>query len=303
VLDGVARLSAPVSPFMSELLWKELQGDNRDRFGQPLSVHMTAFPTANEALIDKELEDGMGMAEKIVSLGRAARSRHNLKVRQPLARLIISLPSDKRPEQLGPYLDIIRNELNIKKVEISDSTDTYMQYAAKLNFRLAGPKLGKEVKQAAALLAELEPAELRKFAVDKKLALKLGDGLTVELTDEEVEVSRLEKEGFAVEAEGGITVVLATGLTEELRDEGFAREMVNKIQNMRKTSGLNVTDRIRVRVVSTSRLQTAASRFMDFICDETLAQELVFTKGIDNGNNVTEWNINGEKAAIEVIKV
>jgi isoleucyl-tRNA synthetase len=301
VLEGVCRLSAPVSPFTSEMIWKELHGENREDHDVPLSVHMADYPKVDESLVDSELQETMGVARKAVQLGRAARARKNLKVRQPLSQMMFSLPSEGLRQKLEPYLDIIRDELNIKEVSIADGMDSYVSYAAKLNFRAAGPKLGKNVKQAAGIIGGLDSDTVRKFSQTKTLDLNLDSG-AVTLTPEEVEIQRIEQEGFAVESDGGVTVALSTELTTGLRDEGFAREMVNKIQNMRKTSGLEVTDRIRVVVASSDRLKSAATNFEDFIRRETLAQQLEFMEreAVTDG---TEWDINGEKASIAVVKV
>jgi len=303
ILESVCRLSAPVSPFLSELIWKELHGEDRARHGAPLSVHMTAFPKADDTRVDTALEDAMGLAEKIVSLGRAARSRKNLKVRQPLSALIIGLPEGKSAAQIKPYLDIIKAELNIKEVETTECIDDYVSYLAKLDFRAAGPKLGKKVKEAARYLAELDSATIKKFAQTGEFSINLDTGTPIMLSSDEVEIKQIERDGFAVEADGDLTIALATELTEELRDEGYAREMINKIQNMRKTSGFDVTDRIRVRVFSTDRLVSAASKHKEFISRETLAQELEFTTGEETVSGTRGWNINGEQTAISIDRV
>jgi len=303
ILESVCRLSAPVSPFLSELIWKELHGEDRAGHGAPLSVHMTAFPKADDSLIDTALEDSMGLAEKIVSLGRAARSRKNLKVRQPLSALIIGLPKGKTAAQLKPYLDIIKAELNIKEVKTTDCIDDYVSYSAKLDFRTAGPKLGKKVKEAARYLAELDSATIKQFAQTGEFSINLDTDTPILLSSDEVEIKQIERDGFAVEADGTLTIALATELTEELRDEGYAREMINKIQNLRKTSGFDVTDRIRVRVFSTDRLVSAASKHKEFISRETLAQELELSTGEETVSGTSGWNINGEKTAISIDRV
>jgi isoleucyl-tRNA synthetase len=300
ILEGLCRLTAPVTPFMSELIWKELTGENRAKFGLPLSVHMTEFPTPDESLIDAKLEETMELVQTIVSLGRAARARKNLKVRQPLSRIIIGLPKYVDAEQLRDYFNIIKDELNIKEVDLSTDVSQYVSYSAKLNFKQAGPKLGADVQKAAEYLRSLDSDSVKQFMQTKQLSVSLG-ARQVTLTDEEVEVVKSEQEGFAVESDGPITVAIATELTEELIDEGFAREMVNKIQNMRKTSGFEVTDYITVRVSTSERLKSAALKYDEYIRRETLAKRIEFTDRmpLDGGK---EWNINGEKAAITLAK-
>ncbi|MEW6411189.1 MAG: isoleucine--tRNA ligase [Candidatus Zixiibacteriota bacterium] len=300
VLVGVCRLSAPVAPFMAEIIWKELMGASREKFGIPLSVHMDDYPVADESLIDTELEQTMDIVEKIVSLGRAARSRKNLKVRQPLAQLMINPPKWVPSQRLQEFVDIIKSELNIKQVFMADNLDKLVTYSAKLNFKTAGPKLGPHAKQAAAFVSGLESDQVKQFAETKTLTFQ-ADPEKIVLSDEEVEVIKTENEGYAVESEGQLTVALDIHMTDELIDEGFAREIVNKVQNMRKTSGYEVTDRIDIKINSNDQLADAVRKYEDFIKRETLADRISFIseKAFDGS---TEWNINGVKAAIATIR-
>ncbi len=301
VLEGVSRISAPITPFTSELLWKELAGEKRQEHGLPLSVHMAGFPKADEAAIDSQLNDTMETVREIVSLGRAARSRKNLKVRQPLSKLLVGVKQDSDFGRLNEYLGIIQDELNVKEVVPSAELGNYVTYGAKLNFKVAGPKLGSHVKAAQSFVAGLTSDQVRQFEQSGKLSFQ-PDGASITLTPEEVEIQKIEKDGFAVESDGPMTVALVTDLTQDLIDEGFAREMVNKIQNMRKSSGFDVTDKITVHVRGTGPLRSAAGRFDDFIRRETLARSIEF---LDTGepDGGTQWNINGEDAAIAVKKL
>jgi len=301
VLQGVCQLVAPVAPFMSELIWRELTGANRAGKNALISVHMTEFPKLDDSAIDLELEETMGLVEKIVSLGRAARSRKNIKVRQPLGKLLVELPSGITSEKLSNDLEIIKSELNIKEIEAAENLDQYVTYSAKLNFKTAGPKLGGAVKQAAGQLAKLCEEDIKKFVKDDSITLSV-DGTNVTLAKDDIEVFKNERDGFAVESDGGVTVALTTTLTDELIDEGFAREIVNKIQNMRKSSGFEVTDFISVRVYASEKLSQAAKKHGEFIRKETLAKSLEFAD-FDKPEGATEWNINGEKTTIALVKV
>ncbi|MEW5797065.1 MAG: isoleucine--tRNA ligase [Candidatus Zixiibacteriota bacterium] len=301
VLEGICRLSAPISPMVSELLWTELTGERRAEIGLALSVHMAQYPKGDESLIDRELEDSMGMVEKLVQLGRAARTRKNLKVRQPLAKMMVSLPGKNAFEKLAPYLGIIRDELNVKEVVAADNLDEYISYSAKLNFKTAGPMLGADVKTAAAYVAGLASGQVNEFATTGTLQIESLPSKPT-LTAEHIEVIRTEKQDMAVEADGGVVVALDTKIDDALRDEGFAREIVNKVQNMRKTSGFEVTDNILIRMSASERLRRAADRHGRFIQRETLAHSLEFVPGA-NLTKATEWDINGEKAAIEVVRL
>ncbi len=301
VLEGVCRLSAPIAPFTAELLWKELVGENAEKYGLPISVHMMAYPKSDGTQIDEVLEETMDLVARIVSLGRAARTKENLKVRQPLSKLLVATPGKRDGERLADYLEIIEDELNIKAVEVIESLDDYVSYSAKLNFKLVGARLGSEVKRAAAFVQGLDSSRIREFAKVGKIEVD-SPGAPLTLTKEDVEIIAKQREGFAIEIDGPLAVAIVTPLTPELIDEGFAREMVNKIQNMRKTSGFDVTDRITVRVATSDRLKSAAGRYEDFIKTETLSQQLEFTESVsvDGG---TEWNINGEMATIAVAKI
>ncbi|RME27929.1 MAG: isoleucine--tRNA ligase, partial [Candidatus Zixiibacteriota bacterium] len=300
ILEGVCRLIAPVAPFTSELIWQELAGQGRSE-GAPLSVHMTEYPRRDASRVDMNLVETMDLVRTIVTLGRAARARKNIKTRQPLAKLLVTLPGEQDAQRIEPYLYIIRDELNVKAVETRETLDDLVTYSAKLNFKVAGPKLGKHAKAAAAAIAALSSDDVKAFARSGKLTLdKVSPGLT--LTTDEVEVKRTETDGYAVEFEGGCGIALETTLSDELLDEGFAREIVNKVQNMRKASGFEVTDSIEILLKSSPRLRQAAEKHAAFIQRETLARSMRF---LDNGSpeGSTEWNINGEPAAIAVIKV
>ncbi|MCX6834717.1 MAG: DUF5915 domain-containing protein, partial [candidate division Zixibacteria bacterium] len=217
------------------------------------------------------------------------------------AQMMVSVPGHNAFDKLSPYLGIIRDELNIKEVVAAENLDAFVTYSAKLNFKTAGPKLGGDVKAAAAYVTHLTSAQIREFVSSGQLEIETLPSRPV-LTAEHVEVVRHEREGMAVEVDGALAISLDTHLSDELRDEGFAREIVNKVQNMRKSSGYEVTDNIRIRISSTERLNRATERHIDFIRHETLAHSLEFVSGA-NLTRATEWDINGEKATIEVVKV
>ncbi|MEA2030282.1 MAG: isoleucine--tRNA ligase [candidate division Zixibacteria bacterium] len=301
MLEGVCRLTAPVTPMVSDMIWRQLVGAVHNDNGQTQSVHLSGYPQANENVIDVDLEESMGLVEKIVSLGRAARARRNLKVRQPLSQLMVSTPKDFAFDKLADYLNIIKSELNVKTIESAEDLDKYISYSAKLNFKQAGPRLGDKVKVVAPIIAELDNESVREFDQSGELELEV-DGNEIALTTEEVDISRKEREGFAVESDEMVTVALAVELSEELVAEGFAREIVSKVQNMRKSSGFEVTDYITITVDSSERLKDAARNWEEFIRRETLANSISFDDGetIDNG---TKWNINGVETIIAVSKV
>ena len=300
ILCGIVKLIAPMAPFISEFLWKELTtANNGDKH---LSVHMEDFPVCDETTIDSELEESMSLAQKIVSIGRAARSRANIKVRQPLSGIIVNIPGIGQFAKAGAEFDIIKDELNIKALDELDDISDVVSYKGKLNFAKAGPRLGAAVKKVAVLVAQLPSSELETFLKTGKLELA-SDGTTYNLGVEDVEIQKLEKDGFAVESGDGITVALRIEIDDILRDEGFAREMINKIQNMRKSSGFDVTDRINVMVKTDEPLLSAVKKHDDFICKETLADKIELVDEIVGENDGKNWNINGIKADIAVSKI
>ncbi|MCX6826803.1 MAG: DUF5915 domain-containing protein, partial [candidate division Zixibacteria bacterium] len=271
MLLGIAKLIAPYTPFTAEYLWRELTEPNDGKL--PFSVHITSYPVCNEGSIRTELEESMTLTQKIVSLGRAARNRKNLKVRQPLKGILINMAGLKQFDRLQKEIPVIMEELNVKAVEKSEETGEMVSFKAKLNFALAGPRLGGDVKEVATKVATLSSEEIRNFTTSGEIEISISTG-GVKLVREEVEVQKIEKEGFAVESDGEITVALMTDLDNNLRKEGFAREIINKIQNMRKSSGFEVTDRINVAVCTVEPLYSAVREYGDFICGETLADNI-----------------------------
>lgn len=299
MLHGVSRLIAPYTPFTAEYLWQEMvKPGNGNKI---TSVHMVGFPKFDDSAIDTELEESMALAQKVVSLGRAARSRRNLKVRQPLKGIQVHLADANQFHRLKTEIPVILDELNIKVVEELKSVSSVVNYKAKLNFAVAGKKFGGMVKELGPLVAGLSSEKLEAFLAGGEISLNVS-GTELKLTPEELEVLKSEKEGLAVESDGAVTVALDTSIDETLRDEGYAREMVNKIQNMRKSSGFNVTDRISVLVKTEEPLQSAVRRHGDYICQETLADRIDLTDNMPKDNGAKEWNINGINAEIAVIR-
>jgi len=207
-----------------------------------------------------------------------------------------------RFEKINEEALTIKNELNVKNIEKLTDVGSVVSYKAKLNFAKAGPRLGGAVKEAAAVVGKLGDKELADFLKKSELAIEAG-GTTYDLGSEELEVQKIEKEGYAVESSSGITVALLTEIDETLRNEGFAREMVNKIQNMRKSSGFEVTDRINIFLTTSDPLAGAVRQHSNFICDETLADKIELVNSLPEGSDGKNWNINGIKADIAVIRI
>ncbi len=288
-LVDVCLLSAPTAPFLSERLYREL--------GDGTSIHHQPWPEFEEARINPALEERMEAAIKLVSLGRAARNSVQIKVRQPLQEMKVKLPAGIEESNVEPLTSVIAEEINVRKVTfLKDSTEV-AEYALLPNFKELGPKVGGAIKSVQAALTQLTEADIKKFLALKELKLT-ADGRVFSLTNDEIQVRLTSKSGFAVAADGGYTVALTTELTEELRDEGFARELVNKIQNMRKDADFNVTDTIAVTIAGTPRVTAAAQKHLDYIKQETLATDITY--GEPKDGIIRDWDINGEPAKLAI---
>jgi len=300
ILHGTFILIAPYCPFTSEYLWNELTKAAKEN-GRSESVHMTEYPVYKEESIISEIEESMALAQKIVSSGRAARNRKNLKVRQPLAGIMVNIPGLNQFEKVGPVLQIIKDELNIKEVEELKDISEVVSYQAKLNFAAAGSRLGKKAKDTAAHIARLSQDDIKRFQSSGVLQLNI-DGAEIALSTDDLIIEKIEKDGFVVDGTDGIMVALRTEIDDNLRDEGFAREIVNKVQNMRKSSGFEVTDRIEILVDTADPLTSALDKYRDTICNETLADKIELVSPLPDDNDGKDWNINGVKANIAVVK-
>lgn len=273
VMVGLCRLTAPITPMVSEHFWKALTpGKSRTA----LSVHMTDYPKPDTTLIDTTLEKTMSLVEKVVSLGRAARSKANLKVRQPLAEILISLPLGADYEGLRLFEDIILGELNVKAMNRAERVDEFVTYSAKLNFKNAGSRLGAKAKGTAKALAALSSDEVKPLLKTGKLEVELDGGDKVTLTADEVEVIQSDLDGWAVTSEGDIASILPTVFDEDLKFEGYVRDWINQIQKFRKSSGCEVTDRVQLRwYTDDDGLREATKERTEDISGPTLADSFV----------------------------
>ena len=293
-LVTTAKAAAPMIPFMTESIYQNLVR-SVDK-SAPESIHLCAFPTADERAIDKELEDKMDKVLEIVVLGRAARNGSALKNRQPLATMYVKLEG----ELDSFYTDIIRDELNIKNVSFTDKVDDFVTYQFKPQLKTVGPKFGKQLNEIRTALSELDGTAAKK-ELDKngKLVLSLPSG-EVTLETEDLLIEAKQKDGFYTVSDRGITVAIDTTLTKELIEEGFVRELISKIQTMRKEAGFNVTDHIKVTVSGSERVTDIAVLKKADIAGDTLADSV---EPADAAGYTKDWDINGEKVTIGVEKV
>ena len=290
VLFEFSKLIAPFIPYISDGIFQTLRHDSDHE-----SVHLELFPEADSTLRDIDLENRMDLVLSTVTMGRALRAKHQLKIRQPLPKIFLVTRDPEAKNVLEEFSELIIDELNIKEVDITPDEEELVHLSAKANFKTLGHKLGKKMKTAAQTIAELNLDEIRKLQNGDNISFKI-EGETLDLTPEDVLIQRQEKEGLLVETDNLLTVALDTELNEDLIREGFAREFMNKVQNMRKEMDLNVMDRIRISFQGSAELNTALETFSDFICTETLANELQPQETMDG----TEWNLNGESCKIKV---
>ena len=293
VLTTLAKISAPFIPFMAEELYQNLV--KRVDASVPESVHLCRFPQWNAEFIDPELEANMELLLEAVVLGRACRAAANIKNRQPLSRLLLR-SERKLPEQFN---ELIEDELNVKAVEfLSDSSD-YTSFSLKPQLRTLGPKYGKLLGRISAFLKECD-AQAVVAAVKNGGVYTLDiDGTKVELTEGDLLISSKNKEGFAAESDGKIVVILDEHITPELRREGFVRELISKVQTMRKDIGLEVTDHIILTITAQGELLEAAKEGADMISSGAQADAVLFAQPCENAK---QWEINGEHCTLSIKK-
>jgi len=279
-LKTIAQLSAPVAPFFSDRLYKDLTsstvGDHKE------SVHLTEFPKQDLSLIDKELEHKMQMAQSISSLALSLRKKEMIKVRQPLKRIMIPVLDSNIKEQIAEVAELIKSEINVKTIEFIDDTSGILVKDVKPNFKVLGPRFGKEMKHVAQAIQKMDVKAIAHIESQKVIELQVNGEVTM-ISLEEVEILSQDIEGWLVASGNGLTVALDVTLNEELINEGIARELVNRIQNLRKDSGLEVTDRIVINLQDGNHLSKAIHDNLDYIKTETLTNTINLTEKVENG--------------------
>ncbi len=274
-LKTVAMLMAPIAPFYADMLYRDLTGSDT-------SVHLAAYPKADEAAIDSKLEKRMAIAQQITSMVLSLRRKKNLKVKQPLTAIMIPVLDEAQKQDIEAVADLIMSEVNVKGINYVGGDAGILVKRIKPDFKKLGPKFGKNMKAAAQALTSLEQSQIAQFEKDGKIALTLnGEEAVVELAD--VEVISEDIPGWLVANDGNITVALDITITDDLRKEGIARELVNRIQNVRKSKDFNITDRIVVKITPDEHVNDAVAQFKDYIAKQVLAVaiELAPVEGAD----------------------
>jgi isoleucyl-tRNA synthetase len=270
-LEVVAQLSASIAPFYMDQLYSDLVAVSGK--GNTTSVHLSDFPEVNESAIDTDLEERMAIAQKVSSMVLSLRKKENIKVRQPLQKIMVPILDEKFERQIRDVENLILSETNVKELEYLKDTTGVLVKSIKPNFKTLGPKYGKIMKQIAASVNQFDAEDIAEIEGNGVKNIEIeGQQVALEIAD--VEISTQDIPGWLVQSEGGITVALDITISEELREEGIAREFVNRIQNLRKDSGLEVTDKIHLRIMNHVEINKAVNNNKDYICSETLAGKL-----------------------------
>ena len=298
-LETLARLMSPIAPFFSERLYQDLNSVTHREAAE--SVHHVAFPTVHEELIVKSLEERTQLAQKICSMGLSLRKKSNLRVRQPLAKIVLPVRDDNFRQQVEQVKALICSELNVKDVEFLAKDNNLLVKSIKPNFKTLGPRYGKIMKSIAATVTAFSQQQINELETNGRCDLTV-DGQPVELLLSDVDIATQDIPGWVVANEGSLTVALDITLTDELVDEGIARELVNRIQNIRK-EGFDVTDRISVMLQS-GQWDGAVCRHRDYICSETLTESLELVPTVEDTPDTQEITIvDGVPAKIIVKKI
>ncbi|KAA2323290.1 DUF5915 domain-containing protein, partial [Bacteroides caccae] len=282
-LETVAKLMAPISPFYADRLYTDLiTATGRDNV---VSVHLAEFPKYQEEMINKELETRMQMAQDVTSMVLALRRKVNIKVRQPLQCIMVPVLDEEQKAHIEAVKSLIMNEVNVKEIKFVD-------------FKKLGPKFGKQMKAVAAAVAEMSQEAISELEKNGKYTLNLnGEEAVIEVSD--VEIISEDIPGWLVANEGKLTVALEVTVTEELRREGIARELVNRIQNIRKSSGFEITDKIKITISKNTQTDDAVNEYNTYICNQVLGTSLELVDEVKDG---TELSFDDFSLFVNVIK-
>ena len=295
-LETVAKLMAPIAPFYADKLYMDLiAATGRDTV---VSVHLAKFPVCNSSLIDAALEARMQMAQDVTSMVLALRRKVNIKVRQPLQCIMIPVSDEAQRTHIEAVKSLIINEVNVKEINFVDGTAGILVKKVKCDFKKLGPKFGKQMKAVAAAVGELPQEAIAELEKNGRYTLSLTDGEAV-IQAADVEIISEDIPGWLVANEGKLTVALEVTVTEELRREGIARELVNRIQNIRKSSGFEITDKIRIRLSKNQETDDAVNEYNSFICNQVLGVSLELVDEVKDG---TELNFDDFSLFVSVIK-
>jgi isoleucyl-tRNA synthetase len=293
-LVTIAKLIAPFTPFLAEEIYDNLEPDEG-------SVHLADYPVPDQEMIDPLLDSEMELARQVVYLGRAARNAVNIKNRQPLSKIVVQATAEEQ-DKLMALADLVEDELNVRGVEFAQDFGEFVSHRIKPRYDLLGPKHGKLMRAIASALAEADAAGVaRDVAAGRPVVLALEGAGEVSVLPEEIAVETVAREGFHVETDNGRSVALDTVISDDLRMEGFARELVNKIQATRKEAGFEISDRIHTVCAGGPESMRALREHREYLMGETLSLSLA--QGEPDGEYIKEWDVNGEKVTVGVRRV
>jgi len=297
-LETVSKLMAPISPFYSDKLYGDLNSitgrENHD------SVHLAEFPTANELLINKELEARMETAQKITSMALALRRKVNIKVRQPLQCIMIPVVDNEQKLRIEAVKDLIMNEVNVKEIRFAEEASDVLVRRIKCNFKTLGPKFGKQMKNVANAISALSQQEINTFDKEGQISIKLDGDETATVMIDDVDIINEDIPGWLVSNEGQLTVALEITITEDLQREGIARELVNRIQNLRKSNNFEITDKIDIVLSKNQISDKAISEYNNYICKQVLGTSLNLVDEVTDG---TELEFDDFSLSAKITKV
>jgi len=288
-METIAKLGAPIAPFFMDRLYLDLNAVTKKEAFE--SVHLADFPKVNESVIDNVLERKMESAQTICSLVLSLRAKEKIKVRQPLQKIMIPIDNKEQKEEIEAVADLIKHEVNIKEVELLEDASDILVKQIKPNFKALGPKFGKDMKLIAGAVNAFSSDDIKKIEQNGNFDVEIN-GKMINLGLEDVEITSQDIEGWLVANEGALTVALDVTISEDLRKEGIARELVNRIQNLRKDSGFEVTDRIDVQLQSDAHVVEAVSSNEAYIKSETLTEDLKIIDQVDNGIEIAFDEVN-----------
>lgn len=294
-LETVAKLIAPIAPFFADKLFLDLNAVTQK--DQAESVHLADFPAYQDALIDEDLEERMALAQDISSLTLSLRKKTGINVRQPLRKILVPVLDENFQKKVEKVKELILSETNVKDIEFITDTSGVIKKKVKPNFKTLGKKVGKDMKVVAAAIQALTTSEIQQLESVGELSLT---GTNYAISSEDVEVIAEDVEGWQVANLGKLTVALDVHISPELKEEGIARELINRIQNLRKDKAFEVTDRINVRLGQNTEIQQAVENNLSYICTEILAESLKFEDGVEQGTTI---DINGENLLLLIEKI
>ncbi|MDD4638595.1 MAG: DUF5915 domain-containing protein, partial [Bacteroidales bacterium] len=289
-LESVAIMAAPIAPFFMEQLFRDITAV-RQKTGEDsrkISVHEVLFPISDPLLVDEKLQDRMELAQRTSSMILALRRKVNIKVRQPLSRILIPVTDQSVKDQLGLVKGLILNEVNVKEMEFIYNTRDLVTKKIKPNFKTLGKKYGKQMKEISNAFANFTQEQILEIESQEQYVMQLPSGDVV-ITPEDREILSEDMPGWLVAVEGSLTVALDINVTESLRREGVARELVNRIQNLRKENNFEVTDKIIINLTRTAGIEDSLAEFRDYVCMQTLGTDILLTDFEPQGGTAVDW--------------